>query len=138
MSLLRNFLPRDSTEFDGSTVFNFRQRDLFPRCNIQEDDNCYRIEADFPGVDKKNIHLELKNNVLTLSAKQEISNEDTEEKGITWHRRERFSGTYNRSFHLPENVKEEDIFANYDHGVLMIKIAKSKPESPKARKINID
>jgi HSP20 family protein len=105
-----------------------------PEIDVIEDDNSIILEADVPGVDKENIELDIKDNVLTLKGtKKEIKRE---KDGKKFYRYERSTGSFSRSFMLPENIKKEEIEAEFDKGVLKITIPKMPKEVPKNIKIN--
>jgi HSP20 family protein len=76
------------------------------------------MKAELPGVEKNDIAIDVKNNVLTL--KGERSTEETDKKE-NWYRRERVSGSFTRSFELPDDVDPEKISADYKDGVLKLR-----------------
>eukprot|EP00121_Abeoforma_whisleri_P009619 Awhi_evm1s8849 len=61
---------------------------------------------------------------LSTSVKEAEEKDETDDNGIVWHRRERYQGSYNRRFTLPDNITEEDIEAKFENGVLSIDIKK--------------
>jgi HSP20 family protein len=100
-----------------------------PVVDIIEEESQFRVTAELPGVEKKDIHVDIKNNVLTLRG--ERSEEKTAE-GEQYYRRERSFGSFTRAFSLPENVDSEAIKADYKDGVLSIAIPKPEKAVPKA------
>ena len=92
------------------------------RADIRENDNEYVVDAEIPGVDKENIKLELINDTLTISAEHKA---ETEEKSENYLRRERRVGSFSRSFYVP-NVKNEEVKAKYNNGILTITLPKEK------------
>ena len=114
-----------------SDVMDFA--DLGFKTDIKEDEDSYYIEAELPGLDKEDINIELDGDVLTISATNQQVQEEEKENFI---RRERRTGTYQRSFSL-ENVKEEDIEAEYEDGILKIELPKKEPGKSKRRVIDI-
>ena len=104
-----------------------------PEIDVTEDDNNIILEADVPGLDKDNVELDLKDNVLTLKGTKEIKRE---KEGKKFHRYERSTGSFSRSFVLPDNIKKEEIQAEFDKGVLKITVPKTQKEVPKSIKIN--
>ena len=101
--------------------------------DLKEDDNNYIIEADLPGVDKKDIDISYKNGYLNISAKRE---NNLEEKKDNYVRQERSYGEFKRSFYI-DNVEEDKIDANFDNGVLKVNLPKLNKEIHETRKIEI-
>ena len=86
------------------------------------------IEAELPGIDKKDVDISLKDRILKISGQRCYNLEIGEEN---YHRRERCYGTFHRSFILPAFVKPENIKAEFKDGVLKVKIPKTDEEKPK-------
>jgi HSP20 family protein len=107
-----------------------------PRVDIKEANNHYEITAELPGVAKEDIHIHVKDGVLTLEA--ETSKEDKEEKDGKVIRQERRYGKYMRSFNLGTDVLEEDIKASFKDGVLKLEAPKHVPKAPERRRISVD
>ncbi len=103
------------------------------RADIKETENEYTIEAELPGVSKENVRLNIADSTLTITVNQ---NEEVDEKGANYIRRERRSGTSSRSFYL-ENIKEDNIRARFDNGILKVTLPKEKPAKPKEKLIDI-
>ena len=97
------------------------------KCDINEKDGVYHIEADIPGIDKKDISIEHNNGYITIKATKE-KNEETENKNVI--RQERFYGAMERKFYVGD-VDEENINAKFDNGVLKISIPKIDKEKSK-------
>lgn len=98
---------------------------LLPRLNISETDGKYFIEAELPGVNQNDVEVKLDNNILMIKGK---TKENTEKKERNYFISERYSGSFQRSLTLPNNVNENDINAIFKDGILNIEITK-KPES---------
>ncbi|HEY9033222.1 MAG TPA: Hsp20/alpha crystallin family protein [Pseudomonadales bacterium] len=109
-----------------------------PRIELKEKKNQYQVKAELPGVKKEDIHVTLDNGVLTIEA--ESRQEDKEEKDGKVIRQERRYGKFMRSFTVGSDVKEADIKAAFDDGVLTLSVPKSKEKdkTKKARRIAID
>ncbi len=103
-----------------------------PRVDIYDDKDNIVIKAEMPGVDKKDIKVDVKDRVLTLSGERSA---DKEVKEDSYYRRERTFGRFERSFTLPGEVDPEKIAAEYKDGVL--KIVVPKPEEQKPKQITI-
>jgi len=99
-----------------------------PAADIYENDDNIVIKAEFPGIDKKDITVDLKNRVLTLKGERSSDDETTEDN---YYRRERRYGRFERAFTLPTEVDPDKIKADYKDGVLKIEIPKSQEKKPK-------
>ena len=86
---------------------------------------------DLPGFKKEELSLELKNGYLLISATKGLDKEEKEEKTGKFVRRERYAGSMSRTFYVGEDIKQEDIHAKYESGVLRLSIP--KPEERKAQ-----
>ncbi len=113
-------------------VMDFADRSF--RADIKEKDDEYLIEAEMPGMNKEDIELEIDDNYLTITADH---TEETEEKGENYIRRERRQGRYARSFYL-DNVKEDEIKAEYNDGILTVHLPKLEKSEVKRRTIDIE
>lgn len=107
------------------------------RVDIHEDDNGYEITADLPGVKKEDISVTLKNDILTITANKETASEEKDKGKVI--RRERTSGTFTRSFTVHDGIRQEDISASFNDGVLTLSIPKRGQEEaqPEVHKIDI-
>lgn len=126
-SVLSSFFP---THGEAKDI-----RAFSPRVDIKEKNDTYEITAELPGVKKEDIKVNLEKGVLSLSA--ETKSEKTEEEDGKVIRQERRYGTFYRSFDLGMNVKEDDINAEFNDGVLKIVAAKSAEEKSESRSISI-
>lgn len=107
-----------------------------PRINVYEEGDSIIAEADLPGLDPKNINVEVQDNVLYIEGKSE---EKTEEKEKDFYHQEISSRYYQRSVSLPEEVQGEKAEADYKDGVLRVAIPKLNPgkEKKKGVKVNV-
>lgn len=122
--------------FDGFFRFpsfknEFKELDKLMKTDVLEEENGYTLEVEMPGVKKENINLELNNGYLTIEAKQNSESDEKDKKG-GYIRRERYYGSSARSFYVGD-IKEEDIQASLDSGILKIFIPKEKKEEIKKR-----
>jgi HSP20 family protein len=99
-----------------------------PSADIIETDEAVRIKADLAGMDPKDIHVEVEDNVLTLSGERRFEEEVNEDK---FYRIERRYGSFQRSVALPQGVNSDKIEAHYENGVLEVVIPKSEAVKPK-------
>ena len=109
------------------------------RTDITERDGNYLLEIELPGFKKEDINLELNNGYLTVSAHKDEGSGDKDESG-KWLRRERYVGTCSRSFYVGDQVKENDIHANYQNGTLRIQVPKieAQPQVESKHQIAIE
>jgi HSP20 family protein len=105
---------------------------MVPALDLTESDNALEVRMDLPGITGKDIDIQISGNVLTVSGQRE---EEKEEKGKTFHRVERRSGSFARSITLPCAVEESEVAAECKDGVLTIKLPKT--EQSKAHKIKV-
>ena len=118
----RNFDLFD--DFFDDNFFNKKEKNLM-KTDIKEKKDKYVIEMDLPGFEKENIKLELNNGYLTITGKQENNIDEEEEKYV---HKERFYGECTRSFYVGDNIKEEDINAEFKNGILKIDIPKKQEQ----------
>jgi HSP20 family protein len=106
-----------------------------PSVNIKEDDKFFTLELAVPGIDKKDLKIDINEDVLTISS--EAKNESEENKD--GYKRKEFSYTsFCRSFYIPENVNKDKIEANYKDGILAVELPKEEEEKNKiTRQIKI-
>ena len=107
-----------------------------PRVDIREADGHYEITAELPGVSRDDIHVHVKDGVLTLEA--EARSDHKEEEGGKVIRQERRYGKLMRSFNLGADVNESDIVANFTDGVLKLTAPRMAEKAPERRRIEID
>lgn len=105
-----------------------------PPVDIYEDDQRLTFKVEVPGIDEKDIKVEIENNVLTVRGERKLEKEFKEEN---CRRMERHYGAFSRSFTLPSAVDAEKIEANYVHGVLAIQMPKRAEARPKQIKVNV-
>lgn len=98
------------------------------RTDIRENENGYELDIDLPGYKKEDVQAQLQNGYLTITAATNTSNETKDDNG-KYIRRERYYGTCSRNFYVGEDVKQEDIKAKFEDGILKIAIPK-KEEKP--------
>lgn len=101
---------------------------FIPAVNSREGEYAYHIEIDLPGVNKEDISIDLKGNILTISGERKMKNEVKEQD---YYKVESFFGKFQRSFTLPENVDTENIRASVENGVLEVVLPKMPPKDSK-------
>ena len=104
-----------------------------PPVDIRENDDALLVQAELPGIEKKDVHLEVKDGILTLSGERRYEKSVKEENV---HRVERAYGHFSRSFSLPRNVDSEKVEATMKDGVLEVRLPKRESAKPKSININ--
>jgi HSP20 family protein len=105
-----------------------------PPVDIYEDDHSYTLKLEVPGIEERDIDVRLENNTLTVSGERKYEKEEKEEN---FRRVERRYGSFTRSFTVPNSVDAENVAADYDKGVLKIKLLKKAEAKPKQIKVNV-
>ncbi len=105
-----------------------------PLVDIFEDEEAITIKAELPEVDEKDVQINLDNNMLTIRGERNL---EKEEKKESYHRVERYYGSFQRSFELPTTVDRDNIAASYDKGVLKVVLPKKEEDQPKKVQIEI-
>ena len=101
------------------------------RTDISETADGYKLEADLPGFRKEDIHIDIDDDILSIQAEHKDSNDEKDDKG-DYIRRERYYGSYSRSFNVSE-IDVENIKAAYENGVLTLTMPKKAPYRKGAR-----
>lgn len=133
----RDRFPSYWGRYWDTDVFNNSFDSDLPAVNVKENNKEYLVEIAAIGFDKEDFNLEINKNLLSISGKKEMKNEEKDD-GNRVLRQEFRTSSFARSFTLPENVDTENIKANQKNGVLTITIPKMEktPENSK-RKIDI-
>ncbi|MCI6961492.1 MAG: Hsp20/alpha crystallin family protein, partial [Clostridiales bacterium] len=104
--------------------------------DIKDEGDSYTLEADLPGFEKKDIHLDLNNDILTINAERHSEHEEKDKKG-KFVRCERSYGTYSRQFDV-SGINTEGIKAKYENGVLTLSMPKKSTQLPTAKRLEIE
>lgn len=109
------------------------------KTDIKEMDQGYELEIDLPGFTKDEIRAELENGYLTVSAAKGLDQDQQDKETGRYIRRERYAGACQRSFYVGEDVTQEDITGQFQHGILKLFVPKkeAKPAVPEKRYIAI-
>jgi HSP20 family protein len=105
-----------------------------PPVDIYEDEHNIMLKLEVPGMDEKDIDVRIENTTLTVHGERKIEKEEKEEN---FRRVERQYGSFTRSFTLPSSVDSAQVSADYDRGILKIKLAKRAEAKPKQIKVNV-
>ena len=105
-----------------------------PPVDIYEDEHTITLKLEVPGIDEKDIDVRVEGNTLSVHGERKIEKEEKEEN---FRRVERQYGSFTRSFTLPSSVDPAQVSADYDKGVLKIRLAKKAEAKPKQIKVNV-
>jgi HSP20 family protein len=105
-----------------------------PPVDIYEDEHTITLQMEVPGIDEKDIDVRIEDNTLTVHGERKMEKEQKEEN---FRRIERQYGSFTRSFTLPSSVDRGQVSADYEKGVLKIKLAKKAEAKPKQIKVNV-
>ena len=135
-------LVRRNSNLPSTSFFNdFLTRDLFdwsdwsseggsmPKVNIVEDNDNFRVEMAAPGMKKDDFHVELDNDMLTISS--EVTHESENNNDQRYNRKEFSYQSFKRSFYLPNTVEADKIEAKYHEGILSLVIPKKEEAKKK-------
>ena len=127
-----HLIDKSFPNFKEETGVSFNQG-AYPKVNIYEYDDKIGIVAEIPGLDKKNVSVEVEEQVLIISGDKH-GFEDDGGKCIT---RELKQSAFKRSFNLGEYLDGDDVSASFKDGMLSISIPKKEPEKPKKKFVKI-
>ena len=127
--LFDNFM-KDFPFFDDNAESNVEKK-LYGRrgknlmkTDIRETDTGYELEMDLPGFRKDEIRASLRDGYLTISAAKGLDKDEQEKTSGRYIRQERYSGAMSRTFYVGEDVKQEDIKAKFENGILSLSVPK--------------
>jgi HSP20 family protein len=103
------------------------------KLDVTEDEKAYTVKAEMPGVDKKDIDVKVDGNVVSIHAKVERKTEQKEGERVI--RRERYSGSFARTFSLASDIDESSANAQYQDGVLTLTLPKKAATEQKRLQI---
>ena len=103
------------------------------KTDVKETDNSYELDIDLPGFKKEDINVQLDNGYLTIAASKSLEKEDEHEKSH-YIRQERYSGSMSRSFYVGNDVKQEEIHAKYEDGILKLAVPKKAAKAIESNK----
>ena len=119
-------------------VFGKHERNWM-KTDIKDAGDSYELDMDLPGFKKEDVKIQLKNGYLNIQATREEKKDEKDDKG-KYVRRERYTGTCNRSFYVGSSIKHEDIHAKYENGILHVTFPKeeTKKEAEEKKFVSID
>lgn len=121
--------------FDGLPLFSQNYGyEIAPKFEVYEDKDSFYVDAELPGVSKDDIKVSLQDGILSINGSKK---KDEEKNNKNYFIAERRYGSFTRSIKLPDNLRENEIGASFENGLLMLKIAKSEPQVTKEMLIEI-
>ena len=137
----RSFMDDFFEDFANSSYYRPNRIGTVPamKADVQELENSYQIDLELPGFQKEDLNAELKDGYLTIKATRQTTDEEKDAKG-RYIRQERYSGHYQRSFYVGEDVTQEDVHAAFENGVLKLTVPKkeAQPKINESRTILIE
>ena len=132
---------RHMTNFDPFLELDNMERSFFGngsvvsafRTDVSDTGDAFKLEAELPGFSKDDIKIDIENDCLTISAERKFDDEDKKKNFV---KRERFYGSYSRSFDVT-GIDTDAIEASYNDGVLTLTMPKKKAEVPASRRLEI-
>jgi HSP20 family protein len=107
---------------------------MAPASEASSDENAYRIAIELPGVEEKDIHLNVEGGMVTVRGEKRTQRE---EKSDTWYFSERQFGSFARSFRLPADADETGVKAALKDGVLTVTVPRKAKATPEGRRVPI-
>ena len=111
--------------FDDDFFMDFKNEKVIGKTDIKELKHSYMLEVELPGFTKENIKAEVNNGYLVITAEHNNKKEEKDKEG-RYIRKERYSGQCMRSFYVGNGVKEEDIKAKFENGILQLEVPKKE------------
>jgi HSP20 family protein len=112
----------------------FKLADWSPLMDVIEDDHEYLFKVDLPEMKRDDVKVTIENGILYISGERKF---EKEEKKRQFHRLERFFGTFERTFTLPEDADATKIMAEFHDGVLQVHLPKHPMAKPKAIEVKV-
>ena len=116
--------------FNDDLMFSFfnEEKTWVPAFDVSENEKEYIISAELPGIDVKDLDVNLSDGVLTVKGEKK---EEKEDKNKSYHRVERYYGSFQRSFRIPAEIITDKIDAQYKDGILKLILPKAEANAPK-------
>jgi HSP20 family protein len=131
---IRSFFGRGELSKRKDDDF-FTKADWAPLVDISEDEKEYTIKAELPDVKKEDVKVNVQNDTLSISGERK---EEKEDKSKKHHRIERFYGSFERHFRIPEDADGSQVKAECKDGVLCVHLPKNPEAKPKSIEVKVD
>lgn len=125
--------PFDKEFFGGRNPLYGKHAKNLMRTDVRETDSSYELDVDLPGFKKEDIKATVENGYLTISAAKGLEKKEEGEKG-EFIRRERYTGQCSRSFYIGEDIKENEIQARFEDGILKLSVPKKEVQQVETKK----
>ena len=126
--------------FSGKNPLYGKHAKNIMKTDVRETDKGYELDVDLPGFKKDEVHAALENGYLTISAEKGLDKDEKEKETGRYIRRERYAGACSRSFYVGKEVHQDDIKAEFKHGILTLFVPKkeAKPVVEEKKHITIE
>ena len=131
-AIVNSFFNTPTREYPNGSSF-------MPKVNIEETKDDVTLTFEIPGMEKDNIKVVVKDDILTVSGEKKVEKNDQDNKvdGEYFIRREIRSGEFERSFTLPDTVNKSSVNADYKNGILVVTLQKKEEVKPKEIEVKI-
>ena len=121
------------------TLYGKHAKNLM-KTDVKEKEDGFQVDIDLPGFKKDEVHAALENGYLTISAEKGLDKDEKEKETGRYIRRERYAGACSRSFYVGKEVHQDDIKAEFKHGILTLFVPKkeAKPAVEQKHSISIE
>ena len=131
----------DESEFFGkkNPLYGKHAKNLM-KTDVRETEDAYEVDIDLPGFKKDEVTITVENGYLNISAVKGLDKDEKEKENGRYIRKERYAGACSRSFYVGEDITEEDIKAEFKHGLLKLFVPKkeAKPAVEQKKTISIE
>ena len=132
---LENFDDKIQSLLNTFSDFNSEKEESFyPKIDISEDEKNIYVDAEVPGLKKNDLKISLEDNILTISGEKKSERESKEK---IFYRSERNYGSFSRSFTIPGDINSDTVEAEFEDGILKIRIERLEEKKVSGRLINI-
>ena len=122
---LRREMQRMFDAFDGVRE---PQAGIFPPMNVSQDNDNFYVRAEMPGIAAKDLSISALRNRVSIAGRREIP---AESEHVSYHRKERAQGEFNRTVTLPSEVAADKVDARYSDGILTLTLPKAEEAKPR-------
>ena len=99
------------------------------KTDVRETDDSYEVDIDLPAFKKDEVNVKLEDGYITISAEKGLDKVEKDKKTGKYIRRERYAGSMSRSFYVGDGIRQKDIHAKYESGILRLTLPKKAPEA---------
>ena len=120
--------------FNTDRFLTHNRESWYPAVDITEDDQGYHVAMELPGLDKEDVKISFKDNVLHITGEKKYEKEDEKKN---YHHYERRYGKFERAFRIHSDVIEDKIDASFKNGVLLVELPKAEIAKPKEIQVKV-